>query len=138
MAVKSSSSAPAPSASAKPSAKPSPRAPTAPSTSSSDEPAGQIRRPRRSPPARRRHQRREADLVLTGLQSEDLGLGQTGVILAELLGLPHATLILKVEKTDTGLKVKRELEEGWFQHLELPSPPSSPSSPAATSSATPR
>ena len=27
------------------------------------------------------------DLVLTGLQSEDLGLGQTGVILAELLGL---------------------------------------------------
>ena len=40
------------------------------------------------------------DLVLTGLQSEDLGLGQTGVIVAELLGLPHATLILHVEKTD--------------------------------------
>ena len=62
------------------------------------------------------------DLVLTGLQSEDLGLGQTGVILAELLGLPHATLILKVEKTDGGLKVKRELEEGWFQEIELPLP----------------
>lgn len=62
------------------------------------------------------------DLVLTGLQSEDLGLGQTGVILAELLGLPHATLILKVEKTDSGLKVKRELEEGWFQEIELPLP----------------
>src|SRR6185436_17019853 len=31
------------------------------------------------------------DLVLTGLQSDDLGYGQTGVILAELLGLPHAT-----------------------------------------------
>ena len=62
------------------------------------------------------------DLVLTGLQSEDLGLGQTGVIVAELLGLPHSTLIVQVEKTDTGLKVKRELEEGWFQHIELPLP----------------
>ncbi len=62
------------------------------------------------------------DLVLTGLQSEDLGQGQTGVILAELLGLPHATLILQVEKTGTGLEVKRELEEGWFQFIELPAP----------------
>lgn len=62
------------------------------------------------------------DLVLTGLQSEDLGLGQTGVILAELLGLPHATLILHVEKIESGLKVKRELEEGWFQTVELPLP----------------
>ena len=62
------------------------------------------------------------DLILTGLQSEDLGLGQTGVILAELLGLPHSTLILQVEKTDAGIKVKRELEEGWFQSIELPLP----------------
>ncbi|MFZ0745873.1 MAG: electron transfer flavoprotein subunit beta/FixA family protein [Terracidiphilus sp.] len=62
------------------------------------------------------------DLILTGLQSEDLGYGQTGVIMAELLGLPHASLILHVEKTDAGLKVKRELEEGWFQTIELPSP----------------
>ncbi|MGH9605093.1 MAG: electron transfer flavoprotein subunit beta/FixA family protein [Terracidiphilus sp.] len=67
-----------------------------------------------------------ADLVLTGLQSEDLGLGQTGVILAELLGLPHATLILHVEKIESGgkvgVRVKRELEEGWFQPVELPLP----------------
>jgi electron transfer flavoprotein beta subunit len=62
------------------------------------------------------------DLLLTGLQSEDLGLGQTGVILAELLGLPHASLILHVEKTETGLTVRRELEEGWFQSIELPTP----------------
>jgi len=62
------------------------------------------------------------DLILTGLQSEDLGLGQTGVIVAELLGLPHATLILHVEKTATGVTVKRELEEGWFQTVELPTP----------------
>ena len=62
------------------------------------------------------------DLVLTGLQSDDLGLGQTGVILAELLALPHASLILHVEKIDAGLKVKRELEAGWFQEIELPTP----------------
>jgi electron transfer flavoprotein beta subunit len=62
------------------------------------------------------------DLVLTGLQSEDLGLGQIGVMVAELLGLPHATLILHVEKTDAGITVKRELEEGWFQFLEMPVP----------------
>jgi electron transfer flavoprotein beta subunit len=62
------------------------------------------------------------DLVLTGLQSDDLGLGQTGVILAELLGLPHASLILHVEKTDLGLTVKRELENGWFQNIDLPLP----------------
>ena len=64
------------------------------------------------------------DLVLTGLQSEDLGLGQTGVILAELLNLPHATLILHVEVEGAGgqIKVKRELEEGWFQEIEMPTP----------------
>jgi electron transfer flavoprotein beta subunit len=64
----------------------------------------------------------QPDLILTGLQSDDLGLGQTGVIMAEILGLPHATLILKIEKTETGIKVLRELEDGWFQHLELPTP----------------
>jgi len=62
------------------------------------------------------------DLVLTGLQSDDLGYGQTGVILAELLGVPHATLIMEVEKTDGGLRVKRELEDGWFEHVDLPLP----------------
>ena len=62
------------------------------------------------------------DLILTGLQSDDLGLGQTGVVLAELLGMPHATIIMQVEKTDTGLRVKRELEDGWFQHVEMPLP----------------
>lgn len=62
------------------------------------------------------------DLLLTGLQSEDVGLGQTGVIVAELLGLPHSTLILHVEKTSGGITVKRELEEGWFQQIEMPLP----------------
>jgi electron transfer flavoprotein beta subunit len=62
------------------------------------------------------------DLILTGLQSDDLGLGQTGVVLAELLGVPHATIIMQVEVADGGLKVKRELEDGWFQHVQMPLP----------------
>jgi electron transfer flavoprotein beta subunit len=62
------------------------------------------------------------DLVLTGLQSDDLGYGQTGVILAELLGLPHATIVMQVEKLDGAIRVKRELEDGWFQHVEMPLP----------------
>ena len=63
-----------------------------------------------------------ADLILTGLQSDDLGYGQTGVILAELLGMPHATLIMQVEKNEGGIRVKRELEDGWFQHVDMPLP----------------
>jgi electron transfer flavoprotein beta subunit len=62
------------------------------------------------------------ELILTGLQSDDYGYGQTGVILAELLGLPHATIIMQVEKQDGRIRVKRELEEGWFQHVEMPLP----------------
>jgi electron transfer flavoprotein beta subunit len=62
------------------------------------------------------------DLVLTGLQSDDFGFGQTGVIIAELLGLPHATIVMSVEERDGGIRVKRELENGWFQHVEMPLP----------------
>ena len=62
------------------------------------------------------------DLILTGLQSDDLGYGQTGVVIAELLGMPHATLVMEVEKNGATVRVKRELEDGWFQHVELPLP----------------
>jgi electron transfer flavoprotein beta subunit len=62
------------------------------------------------------------DLVLTGLQSDDLGYGQTGVVLAELLGLPHATIIMEVQKQDGAIRVKRELEDGWFQYMTMSLP----------------
>jgi electron transfer flavoprotein beta subunit len=62
------------------------------------------------------------DLVLTGLQSDDLGYGQTGVVMAEIMGLPHGTIIMAVEKTDSGIRVKRELEDGWFQNVDMPLP----------------
>ncbi len=64
----------------------------------------------------------QPDLVLTGLQSDDLGSGQTGVVIAELLAMPHGTLIMAVEKVDGNIRVKRELEDGWFQHVTMPLP----------------
>jgi len=68
------------------------------------------------------------DLVLTGLQSDDQGFGQVGVVVAEKLGMPHATIIMEVQaspSTGSGqgsLRVKRELEGGWFQWISLPMP----------------
>jgi electron transfer flavoprotein beta subunit len=71
------------------------------------------------------------DLVLTGLQSDDQGFAQVGVILAERLGMPHATIIMEVQIQGEGapasnggaaLKVKRELEGGWFQWIAMPLP----------------
>ena len=67
------------------------------------------------------------DLIFTGLQSDDYGYAQTGVILAELLGWPHATIIMQIEKVDSGgasssIRVKRELEAGFFQFVDMPLP----------------
>jgi electron transfer flavoprotein beta subunit len=62
------------------------------------------------------------DLILTGLQSDDFGYGQTGVILAEILGLPHATIVIELDASGDNLRVKRELESGWYQWYSLPLP----------------
>ncbi|MDQ1613894.1 MAG: electron transfer flavoprotein beta subunit [Pyrinomonadaceae bacterium] len=64
----------------------------------------------------------QADVVLTGLQSDDNGYAQTGVILAELLGLPHATIVIEVDASGEGLRVKRELESGWYQWYAMTRP----------------
>ena len=64
------------------------------------------------------------DIVLTGLQSDDQGFAQTGVVLAERLGMPHATIIMEVQADPAGgaLRVKRELEGGWFQWVAMALP----------------
>jgi electron transfer flavoprotein beta subunit len=58
-----------------------------------------------------------ADVVFAGLQSDDASYGQTGVVLAELLGIPHATIVIEVDRESLGetVRVKRELESGWYQ-----------------------
>jgi electron transfer flavoprotein beta subunit len=67
-------------------------------------------------------QQQKYDLVLTGLQSDDHGFGQTGVLLASVLNVPHATIIMAIEVDGQKMKLKRELEAGWFQHIECPLP----------------
>ena len=67
-------------------------------------------------------QKEKVDLVLTGLQSDDHGFGQTGVLLAALLDRPHATIIMQIEVQDGKMRLKRELEAGWFQWMECPLP----------------
>jgi electron transfer flavoprotein beta subunit len=64
----------------------------------------------------------KVDLVLTGLQSDDQGFAQVGVVLAEKLGTAHSTIIMEVQITDGTLRVKRELEGGWFQWIAMPLP----------------
>jgi electron transfer flavoprotein beta subunit len=67
-------------------------------------------------------QKEKCDVVMTGLQSDDHGFGQTAPLLAEVLGLPHATIIMQIDVQDSKMKLKRELEAGWFQWVELPLP----------------
>ncbi len=67
-------------------------------------------------------QKENFDLILTGLQSDDQGFGQTGVLISELLGHPHATIIMAIEVLDGRMKLKRELEAGWFEWVEVALP----------------
>ncbi len=62
------------------------------------------------------------DLILTGLQSDDVGAAQVGVMMAELLGWAHGTIVLQVDKNDEGLRIKRELEGGFYQFVDLTLP----------------
>ena len=64
------------------------------------------------------------DVVLTGVQSDDLAFGQTGTILAELLGWAHATIVMEIAVNPEGktVQVKRELESNLFEKVEIPLP----------------
>ena len=64
------------------------------------------------------------DLILTGLQSDDTGMGQTGVLIGELLGMSTATLAMETDVQDDHINLKRELESGWFQWVKMPLPAS--------------
>ena len=63
------------------------------------------------------------DMVFSGLQSDDKGNGQTGILLSELMNLSHASLVMGTEiQDDNSIRVKRELEGGWFQWTDLSLP----------------
>jgi len=65
-----------------------------------------------------------ADLVLAGVQSDDLGTGMTGTMMAEFLGWAHATVVVGLEAGADGksFKARRELEGGINETVELPAP----------------
>jgi electron transfer flavoprotein beta subunit len=62
------------------------------------------------------------DLVLAGLQSDDQGFGQTGVMLAELLDLPHVSLVVEIRHEGENLRARRDVGAGWFQWMSTPLP----------------
>ena len=64
------------------------------------------------------------DLILSGLQSDDLGMGQTGIIVGELLDMSTASLAMATELSEGKIKVKRELEAGFFQWVSMSLPAS--------------
>ena len=64
------------------------------------------------------------DLIFTGLQSDDTGMGQTGVLIGELLRMSTATLAIETDIQDNHIRVKREMESGWFQWVKMPLPAS--------------
>ena len=64
------------------------------------------------------------DLILSGLQSDDLGMGQTGIIVGELLEMSTASLAMATELSEGKIKVKREVEAGFFQWVSMSLPAS--------------
>ena len=70
-------------------------------------------------------QKESFDLILSGLQSDDSGHSQTGLLIAELLNMTHASLVVGTEiLSNKKIKVKKELESGWFQWAEMDMPSS--------------
>ena len=62
------------------------------------------------------------DLILMGMQAGDDGSAMVGPILAELLGVPHATMVKKLELDTGAAKVNRELEGGLEEQVEVKLP----------------
>ncbi|MEC7981099.1 MAG: electron transfer flavoprotein subunit beta/FixA family protein [Candidatus Neomarinimicrobiota bacterium] len=64
------------------------------------------------------------DLILSGLQSDDTGMSQTGVLIGEFLGMSTATLVVETKIENDRIRLKKELESGWYQWVVLPIPAS--------------
>jgi len=63
----------------------------------------------------------EFDLVMVGRESGDWGVGQTGGLLAEELGVPCISFVDQIEKTGDALTIKRQTDNGW-ERLEAKTP----------------
>ena len=62
------------------------------------------------------------DLVFTGMQSQDRGSAQVGVLVAELLGIPSTTTLVGFAYADGVVTATRELEGGVKGKVRLKTP----------------
>ncbi len=62
------------------------------------------------------------DAIFTGCMATDDAYSQVGTILAELLGIPHATLVTNIDISEDISHTHRELEGGLLEHLEIKLP----------------
>jgi electron transfer flavoprotein beta subunit len=63
-----------------------------------------------------------ADIIITGLMSDDGNASAVPPMIAELLDMSSATGVLATEYSDASVKVERELEGGALEVVELPKP----------------
>ncbi len=62
------------------------------------------------------------DLILTGTQAEDDGFGQVGAVIAEMLSIPHVSIVNRIEVQEKKVKAHRELEGGLEEVVEVDLP----------------
>lgn len=66
--------------------------------------------------------KRPYDLILTGTQAEDDGYGQVGVVMAEMLSIPHVSIVNRIDAEEKKIKAHRELEGGLEEVVEVDLP----------------
>lgn len=62
------------------------------------------------------------DIIFAGTMATDDSYYQVGVVLAKLLGIPHSTLVSKIEAEDGRADIHKEVEGGLQEHLEITLP----------------
>ncbi|MBN2125127.1 MAG: electron transfer flavoprotein subunit beta/FixA family protein [Deltaproteobacteria bacterium] len=62
------------------------------------------------------------DLVLTGVQADDLNEGAVGILAAEYLGISRAAVVTGIEPEGEGARVRVELEGGTDEMCRIPFP----------------
>lgn len=66
---------------------------------------------------------RQFDLVLSGVESDDIGSSQVGVLVAEELGWPASTLVVRTAPAvDGSMTLRRELEGGNYAMVQITLP----------------
>ena len=65
---------------------------------------------------------RDFSMIFTGMQSQDRGSAQVGVLAAEMLGLPSITTIVGFSYADGTIQAKRELEGGVRSLITVKAP----------------